>query len=172
MARRRYLSTQISVDKSINQLAIQGGDFAVMLYTWMIPHAGDDGRLTADPDEILMTVIPGRRDKTPDDVQLALECMGSLGLIEWDGAYIAFPAESFYRYQGIDDMLLMRQEWAAMRRNVAPLVFQRDGYQCRQCFSAERLTVDHITAIANGGTNEPDNLQTLCQSCNSRKGAR
>lgn len=30
-------------------------------------------------------------------------------------------------------------------------------------------TVDHIVALANGGTNWPSNLQLACRSCNSRK---
>lgn len=29
--------------------------------------------------------------------------------------------------------------------------------------------VDHIKALTNGGSNTPDNIQTLCQPCNSRK---
>lgn len=33
-------------------------------------------------------------------------------------------------------------------------------------------TVDHIKALASGGTNWPNNLQLLCKSCNSSKGAR
>lgn len=99
MSRRRYISTTISVDKMVNQLAMTAGDFAAMLYTWMIPHAGDDGCLTGDPDEILMTVIPGRRDKTPADVVIALAAMAELGLIGYLDGRIAFPAESFYRYQ-------------------------------------------------------------------------
>lgn len=30
-------------------------------------------------------------------------------------------------------------------------------------------TIDHIVALANGGTNWPSNLQLACRSCNSRK---
>ena len=33
-------------------------------------------------------------------------------------------------------------------------------------------TIDHIKPIALGGTNEPGNLRVICNSCNSRKGAR
>lgn len=51
-------------------------------------------------------------------------------------------------------------------------VFERDGYRCRSCSTHLQLSVDHITPESKGGTLDFDNLQTLCRSCNSRKGAR
>jgi hypothetical protein len=49
---------------------------------------------------------------------------------------------------------------------------ERDGFSCRHCGTAALLTVDHVVAVANGGTDDDDNLQLLCRSCNSRKGTR
>lgn len=101
MARRRYVSTGISVDKAVNRLGAQYGDFAALLYVLMIPHAEDDATLTGDPDELLATVCPMRRDKTAEDVAQALRAMVSLDLITWDeaGAMVYFPVSSFYKYQ-------------------------------------------------------------------------
>lgn len=48
-------------------------------------------------------------------------------------------------------------------------VIQRDK-KCLNCGSIENLTVDHIVPISKGGTNVLVNLQTLCESCNFRKG--
>ena len=102
MSRRRYLSTKISQDAKINRLATKHGDFAALLYTWMIPHAEDDGTLSGDPEELLMTVMPGRRDKDIADIETALTAMHELGLIVWtrdsEHPCVAFP-ESFYTYQ-------------------------------------------------------------------------
>lgn len=67
-------------------------------------------------------------------------------------------------------------------------VFLRDGYQCRMCSWKpgdpvpvkkgkgrtvfRTLEIDHIHPRALGGGDEEDNLQVLCTSCNTSKGAR
>jgi 5-methylcytosine-specific restriction endonuclease McrA len=43
---------------------------------------------------------------------------------------------------------------------------------CAGCGATSDLTVDHVVPIARGGTPTPENLQVLCRSCNSAKGAR
>src|SRR3990167_4529790 len=103
MARRRYLSTEISKDKRVYALTERAGDFAAMLYTWMLPHAEDDGSITADHDEIVALVVPfllgRRRFDVRGKVAAAVAAMLDLTLlIEEDGRYY-FPPDSFYRYQ-------------------------------------------------------------------------
>lgn len=51
-------------------------------------------------------------------------------------------------------------------------IIDRDGGICIECSSEEDLTVDHVIPVILGGKTNPDNLQTLCRSCNSRKGSR
>ena len=54
-------------------------------------------------------------------------------------------------------------------------VFKRDGYKCLECGKTNKETTlhcDHIIPIAQGGTDELDNLQTLCQACNLAKSNR
>lgn len=101
MSRRRYVSTEISIDKQVNRMGMEFGDAPVLLYTWMIPHTGDDGTVTGDPFELLNTVWPGRRDKTEADVVRCLEAMEAFGLVTWDrvAERVYFPAASFYKYQ-------------------------------------------------------------------------
>ena len=41
---------------------------------------------------------------------------------------------------------------------------------CRTLFMFRNMTVDHIVARAKGGTDYLDNLQLLCNACNSTKG--
>lgn len=49
-------------------------------------------------------------------------------------------------------------------------IFERDGYKCVICGSEERLSLDHIVPISQGGTSEDNNLRVLCETCNSKKG--
>jgi 5-methylcytosine-specific restriction endonuclease McrA len=39
-------------------------------------------------------------------------------------------------------------------------------------FYDEKLEIDHITSISDEGDANPDNLQTLCHTCHSKKSAR
>lgn len=66
----------------------------------------------------------------------------------------------------------LRKQWNSIRPSVSPVVMERDGAVCAWCGSKENLTIDHITPISGGGTNDLSNLQVLCQSCNSRKGSK
>jgi 5-methylcytosine-specific restriction endonuclease McrA len=48
-------------------------------------------------------------------------------------------------------------------------------YTCLRCHKREpeiKLTPDHVKALADGGSNSIDNIQPLCLSCNSSKGAK
>jgi hypothetical protein len=49
-------------------------------------------------------------------------------------------------------------------------VMERDGHACRSCGSRTHLEIDHVVAVAHGGSDEIDNLQTLCRTCNRVKG--
>lgn len=55
--------------------------------------------------------------------------------------------------------------------DVRAAVLDRDGHTCLACGSADELTMDHVWPRSLGGTDDPDNLQTLCLSCNVAKGA-
>ncbi len=51
-------------------------------------------------------------------------------------------------------------------------VFKRDNYKCLECAKSKKETTlhcDHILPVAQGGSDELDNLQTLCQACNLAK---
>jgi HNH endonuclease len=83
----------------------------------------------------------------------------------WRGASPAGTVESF------DLKLLLRSPVPAKRRWD---VIQRDNRRCVACGASAgdgvTLHVDHILSVYNGGGNEMENLQTLCDRCNLGKG--
>jgi hypothetical protein len=48
-------------------------------------------------------------------------------------------------------------------------VFAKDNFQCVSCYSSENIEVDHIIPNICGGSDNMDNLQTLCAKCNTLK---
>jgi hypothetical protein len=53
-------------------------------------------------------------------------------------------------------------------------IFKRDRFTCHYCGGKPPevvLHVDHIMPVAEGGSNDPDNLVTSCRDCNQGKGA-
>jgi len=74
----------------------------------------------------------------------------------------------------------------AIERSISPQlrneILERNGFTCQQCGAAAgdpdpytpgrkvRLHVDHIVPIAQGGTDDRDNLRALCSTCNQGRG--
>lgn len=54
MAKARMLHRSISTSSQVNRLSLP----ARLLFTWMIPHADDDGRLKGEPEYIKATAVP------------------------------------------------------------------------------------------------------------------
>jgi len=48
-------------------------------------------------------------------------------------------------------------------------VKKRDGKKCLCCGTTRRLQIDHIDSFYMSGSNEENNLQTLCKTCNEVK---
>lgn len=46
------------------------------------------------------------------------------------------------------------------------------GHRCASCGATGTLTRDHIIPLSRGGSDRIENIQPLCPSCNSRKGAK
>lgn len=66
------------------------------------------------------------------------------------------------------------QKWIRNERRVA--LYLRDGLACAYCGATieegARLTLDHLVAHSDNGTNANDNLVTACLKCNSSRGKR
>ncbi|KTW22503.1 hypothetical protein NS341_07555 [Staphylococcus xylosus] len=61
-------------------------------------------------------------------------------------------------------------------------LIERDGKQCYLCGDAVSFdchynspkypTIEHVLAIANGGTHSWENVKVACRDCNTRKGTK
>lgn len=64
--------------------------------------------------------------------------------------------------------------WIRPERRLA--IYLRDGLACCYCGQGieheAKLTLDHLVAHSNGGTNDAANLVTCCHRCNSSRGNR
>lgn len=75
-----------------------------------------------------------------------------------------------YPFLPIEDRVrrLEGEEWSAIKN----FVHEANGWQCVYCGCETALyaVCDHVIPLARGGTNDPTNLVTSCNSCNSSKG--
>jgi len=103
----------------------------------------------------------------------------------WEHSYEAAAAmdvdvAAFFDPAGEGNSHLMRKISISTQPNVKQAipsnirweVWERDNFTCQHCGARAYLSVDHIHPESKGGDLTMDNLQTLCRSCNSRKGAK
>lgn len=55
---------------------------------------------------------------------------------------------------------------------VRQIVLRRDRFRCVWCGDRRMLQMDHIVPWSAGGSDDPDNLRTLCKDCNERRSNR
>lgn len=79
MADRRMISKVISMSEKVGDL---NNIFDMLLFTWMIPHTDDFGRLTGSPKKINLMVIP-HLEKELTEVESSLIRLHNAGLISW-----------------------------------------------------------------------------------------
>jgi len=133
--------------------------------------------------EFSMNIRPIKLQKTPF-IQTHEDCRGLKHLediIEWL-ARINTMYTTNYKCPGfVYDVTFIcksfksksKRKRTGVPRGLRKEVFKRDGYKCVQCGASKEdgatLHVDHIIPVAKGGTDELDNLQTLCKDCNLNK---
>ncbi len=109
----------------------------------------------------------GSRRNTKAGVRAAITHLESVGAFTWDG-----------------DVLTVHHIWVegdvtpnasrTIPERTRERVFRRDNWRCRHCgvtaVDGALLEIDHKHPWSRGGSNREHNLQTLCSSCNARKG--
>ena len=91
------------------------------------------------------------------------------------GAYLAAIREALEN-AGLHDKPNSQKLNARRSANIShhkrKVVFERNEYRCVSCGTHRNLSIDHIIPVARGGSDDVDNLQTMCVPCNTRKGVK
>lgn len=112
-----------------------------------------------------------------------------IGILELPDDYLCFKCirKIFFEIYDVYSLPIMPETKGLLRytskakgkrtvlpREIRERVFKRDGHKCKHCGSSEKrtLTVDHIHPYSKDGAEKFSNYQTLCRSCNSKKGNR
>jgi 5-methylcytosine-specific restriction endonuclease McrA len=81
-----------------------------------------------------------------------------------------WPRELGRFNQREETCLQRRHRFQQIKRKLWTLVLARLGNVCLICGIKEATVLDHVIPIRWGGTNDLENFQPACSSCNSRKG--
>lgn len=101
MARKRFVTSEISIDKNIARLT-EINPMAAALWPWFITNLDDWGRMSADPIEVKLTIFPAfpfTSDDIAEFIKLYDEC-NIAHYYEVDGKpYLAVDPEKWLKYQ-------------------------------------------------------------------------
>jgi len=101
MARKRFVTSEISTDRKIAKLA-ENNPTAAALWPWFITGFDDWGRMEADPVEVKLTIFPAF-PYTSDDIETFIKLYHEFGIAyhyEVDGKpYLAVNPETWLKYQ-------------------------------------------------------------------------
>ena len=109
--------------------------------------------------------------------ELGVSCWPAINPVEplrelFDGGFVEHGTLRWLRLDLISPLNRRAAHRPHIPEKVRTQVYERDGFTCVTCGSADDLTLDHIHPYSRGGLDTFDNLQTMCRPCNSRKGAR
>jgi hypothetical protein len=110
----------------------------------------------------------------------AIACLARKGIIgrEWNGDVVDLWPNHIvtqWRTRLLTEDVPRPERFARGKDYIAASlrleIYKRDNYTCKDCQRpGGALTVDHIKPLSRGGLHVQENMQTLCRSCNSKKG--
>ena len=136
MATRRMLHNKISRSLQVNRLSLE----AQLLFTWLISHADDEGRLYGEPEYIKGTVVPLKESWTSKEVGGYLVEIEKQGLI--------------YYWQDSDRTIIEFVKWLEhqkirkdrLQHSLLPTYLKRND---NQTSTSRQPDVNQTTAQAN-----------------------
>jgi len=103
MARGRMIDNCISISEKINDLSLR----EAFIYTWIIPHLDDWGRITGSPRKLKALVFPMKKEISISYIEKALIEFKEIGLFLWESVngitVLQQPFEEFNEHQSISE---------------------------------------------------------------------
>ena len=103
MARGRMIDNCISTSEKINDLSLR----EAFIYTWIIPHLDDWGRVTGSPRKLKALIFPMKKEISISIIEKTLTKLKSIGLFLWediDGVLVLQqPFDEFNDHQSISE---------------------------------------------------------------------
>jgi hypothetical protein len=80
----------------------------------------------------------------------------------WQATHPVHKANYNHQRRSMTQDFVSIEDWQAL--------LEKHNHQCLSCHTTNiPLTQDHVIPLSKGGKHHIDNLQPLCQSCNSKK---
>lgn len=103
MARGRMIDNCISISEKINDLSLK----EAFIYTWIIPHLDDWGRISGSPRTLKALIFPMKKEITVNDIEKSLIKFKQIGLFLWEEVnevmVLQQPFDEFNSHQSISD---------------------------------------------------------------------
>lgn len=166
------IATNIFDNRKIRQIeTMPEGDAIIVIWFKLLAIAGtvnDNGRIyLTETIPYTDDMLAAQFNRPLQVIRLALRTFETFGMIERDEHKILIS--SWAKYQNVDGMERIReqnrQRVAAHRERQRLLM---DTQVCQYCGS-KATGVDHIVAVARGGSDDQENLVPCCIKCNRAK---
>lgn len=172
------LGANYADDDAITMLDLAADDRTELLYLRSLAYCARDPRTEGFVSDVALRagrVLNRALKRGSDTIQASADRLVELGL--WDREDGGYRVSAWLKWNKSWSEIDVSRAYdnsrkAALNPEVRALVYARDGNACVHCGSTENLSIDHIKSLAQGGTHDLENLQTLCKSCNSSKGAQ
>ena len=136
--------------------------------------------------ETKLKMIEAHKNRDKDEMKEISRKAGLLGAKKrWDGHIkvgrkYTYPRRKFEKGKGLEKKRFTNQRYKARKRNAIgnhnfgewELLKKQYNFICPACSRQEpqiKLTEDHIVPLSKGGSDNIENIQPLCISCNVRK---
>lgn len=129
MARGRLIDKSISNSRKVNGVS----DRAALLFTWILPHTDDYGRVEGGADDVLFSIVP-RRNWSLEEVCDAIEELYFAGLIRT----YRVEGRRYIEVYRFDDFQILRKDRS--RTAKCPLPIEYDAEWVRMVANGKPMT--------------------------------